>query len=148
MQALSTGQVARYCLVSPETIQNWIHDRGLPAERTAGGQYRVRPHDLRRFMIEHGMSVAELDRALFKEEQPRCWEFFAAAPDHAGQTRECETCVVYRAEALRCYELRHYVDHRHVHCPTDDCAACPYHQRYAAGEPLQAPTNGPTAAVT
>ena len=148
MQALTTGQVAQYCFVSPETIQNWIHDRGLSAQRTAGGQYRVRPDDLRQFMIEHGMSVAELDREFFEETQPTCWEFFAADSDHGGNAKECETCVVYRAEALRCYELRHYVDHQHVHCGEDDCASCPYYERYAANESGQSAADGSGAAVT
>ncbi|PIU94281.1 MAG: hypothetical protein COZ06_27150 [Armatimonadetes bacterium CG_4_10_14_3_um_filter_66_18] len=125
--ALSTGEVAHYCLVSPQTIQNWIQDRGLPAQRTGGGQYRVRAEELRAFMIQCGMSVAELDKDLCGEQRFRCWEFFAPFPEHSLHVAQCESCVVHRCEALRCHELRQHVEHGKVHC-AEECAECAYFQ--------------------
>jgi excisionase family DNA binding protein len=54
---LTTGQAARYCLVSPDTIVKWIKAENLPAQRTIGGQFRIFVNDLRQFMAqrnEHG----------------------------------------------------------------------------------------------
>lgn len=129
LSALTTGQAAEYCLVSPDTIQNWIQSRGLPAQRTAGGQYRVRPEDLRSFMLRHGMSVAELDADLFAERIPRCWEYFAALGSCGTDADACEACIVYRSDALRCFELRHHAEHL-TRCGADGCQACPYYQEY------------------
>lgn len=125
--AVSTGTAARYCLVSPQTIQNWIQSRGLPAQRTGGGQYRIRVEELRTFMIQHGMSVAELDRDLYGSQQLHCWEFFAATPAHSAHADQCQACVVYRCQALRCHELRQHVDHQKIHC-AKACGECEYYQ--------------------
>jgi len=124
---VSTGKAARYCLVSPQTIQNWIQSRGLPAQRTGGGQYRIRIEQLRAFMIRHGMSVAELDRDLYGGQQVHCWEFFASVPGHSVRPEQCAECVVYRCQALRCHELRQHVDHQKVHC-SRPCEECEYFQ--------------------
>ena len=62
--AYTTGQAARFCYVTSDTILNWIHAGSLMAQRTAGGQYRIRREDLIAFMREHGMrtDVLEADR--------------------------------------------------------------------------------------
>ena len=59
--AVSSGQAARYCLVSPDTIVNWIAGGKIPAQRTVGGQFRIRLKDLRVFMLAHGMRTDQLD---------------------------------------------------------------------------------------
>src|SRR3990172_4938117 len=62
--ALTTGEAARHCLVTPDTIANWIASGHLPAQRTRGGQYRIRVEDLRAFMAAHGMRTDLLDEDL------------------------------------------------------------------------------------
>ena len=69
--AYSTGQAARYCFVTSDTILNWIHKGSLQAQRTAGGQYRIRREDLLRFMRVHGMSTELLEREQMGLESPR-----------------------------------------------------------------------------
>ena len=58
---LWTGQVARLCGVTPAAVFKWIRAGALPASRTPGGQYRVRPNDLTHFLKERGALIpAEL----------------------------------------------------------------------------------------
>jgi len=62
---LWTGQVAKFCGVTPAAVFKWIRAGALVASRTPGGQYRVQREDLVRFLKERGSLVpAELaDRA-------------------------------------------------------------------------------------
>ncbi len=125
---LTTGQAARYCLVSPDTIVKWIKVSNLPAQRTIGGQFRIFVDDLRQFMLCNEMSTALLDAEL--DHHPYCWEY------HRGMRREadasgtlCRECPVYRTKALNCFELRAInVDRCWAH---HDCAECKYYQRWA-----------------
>jgi excisionase family DNA binding protein len=43
---LRPSQLARFWELHPKTVVQWIHDGKLPAIRTPGGQWRVRPSDL------------------------------------------------------------------------------------------------------
>ena len=70
--AVTSGQAARYCFVTSDTILNWIKANCLPAQRTMGGQYRILVEDLRHFMSRHGMSAELLDSEM--ETRSYCWE--------------------------------------------------------------------------
>jgi excisionase family DNA binding protein len=105
--ALSSGQAARYCLVSPGTIANWIADGHLSAQRTRGGRFRILVDDLRRFMTAHGMQTAALDNDFAL--RPTCWEFWASldrsrTPGACGL--KCAECPVYRSGARVCHVVR------------------------------------------
>jgi excisionase family DNA binding protein len=56
---LTTGDVARYCQVSPVTVFRWIKDGKLKAYTTPGGHHRVRQSDFRTFLISSGMPIDE-----------------------------------------------------------------------------------------
>jgi excisionase family DNA binding protein len=114
--------------VTPETILNWIRSNRLTAQRTAGGQYRIRLEDLRRFMVENGMNTALLDEE--KDERPYCWEFHCELAAHYGdENREpCESCLVHRSGTLNCWEL-------HGLLPLtarrfSQCTECEYYRRF------------------
>lgn len=130
-RALSTGKVAQYCYVTGDTVQNWIRSGILPAQRTAGGQYRVRIEDLRQFMTEREMSVEELERDTGEGEQEYCWKYFRQHRRHQAKTRKsCDDCVVKRTLTLKCYELRKHVNHRCINCRAE-CTKCAYFQQHA-----------------
>ena len=130
---LSTGKAAKYCLVTADTVKNWIRAGLLPAQRTVGGQYRVRIDDLRLFMLERDMSVRELDEDLGETPLEFCWEYYRRrVRRHAGEPDACDDCVVKRTLALVCYELRKHVDHRRVYCKTE-CPECGYYKKHAQG---------------
>jgi len=54
---LWSGQVAALCGVTVAAVNKWIRSGGLPASRTPGGQYRVRPDELVRFLEARGALV-------------------------------------------------------------------------------------------
>lgn len=128
-QAFSSGQAARLCYVTPETILNWIRTNQLKAQRTAGGQYRIRVDDLRGFMVHNGMDTSQLDRGW--DLRPYCWEFHleqgspteSATPDVCG-----EACLVRRSGTSNCWELHGLLPltaRRFRHCED-----CDYYRRF------------------
>ena len=123
--ALTTSQAAEYCFVSKGTIQNWIKTGQLPAQRTAGGQFRVRVDQLMDFMRENAMSVEALEFDYCLRRMCHCWEYFAKAYDHAPDGRDCDQCVVKQSQAHLCFELRRHVDEKKVPC-TASCDRCEY----------------------
>jgi len=132
--ALSTGQAARYCFVTSETILKWIRTGQLTAQRTPGGQYRIRVRDLRSFLKEHDMSTELLDEETGV--QPYCWEFHCRqGSDEKGSV--CQVCPVYRSGARSCWELHDLLpeDRRRM----ADCAHCEFLHRHGPssdnGEP-------------
>jgi excisionase family DNA binding protein len=121
--ALSTGQAARYCYVTSYTIVNWIHSGKLKAQKTAGGQYRIRLGELREFMRENEMQTDLLDEE--ENVRPYCWEFHCQLGTHLSA---CDDCLVYRSGAERCYELRGEVSLSE--CLFNDCTNCEHYQNW------------------
>jgi excisionase family DNA binding protein len=142
---LTTGQAARLCAVTPDTVLKWIKKGKLAASRTAGGHYRVALPDLHPFLAEFGQkgtdivqsgrsfhpSSAEVGTRESEEEVP-CWEFLA----EDGETREsCRHCVVYRVKATRCFlmaGLETDVGHSKEFCE-GSCEDCAYYKRIQGG---------------
>ena len=54
---LTTGQAAKLCAVTPDTVLKWIKKGRLEATRTAGGHYRVALPDLEPFMAGFGQKA-------------------------------------------------------------------------------------------
>jgi len=123
--AVSTGTAARCCFVTPDTIVNWIKAGKLPAQRTAGGQYRILVSDLREFMEEQGMSTNWLESG--NQSQPLCHDFRVRGvldPEAAV----CASCVVRHLGAFNCFKLmgmRPGEGHRY-----QECENCQYYQRW------------------
>ena len=103
---LSTGQAAKLCSVTPDTVLKWIKKGRLCAVRTAGGHHRIDPRDLDPFVVSPGNYQAPLPATRPVAEPvktppgPRCWEYLSSE----GEIREdCRQCVVYRVRATRCF---------------------------------------------
>jgi excisionase family DNA binding protein len=129
---LTSGQAARYCLVSSDTIANWISAGQLRAQRTAGGQYRIRIEDLRAFMKAHGMRTDLLDSEV--EHSPACWEFWAALSKSTlvdGVSGTCSDCPVYRSRAKVCHEVRPLLPGGTLRAQS--CADCHYLSTFMEG---------------
>jgi excisionase family DNA binding protein len=128
-RAFSTGQAARFCYVTSDTILNWIRSNRLPAQRTAGGQHRIRLDDLRSFMLENGMGTGLLDAE--KDVRPYCWEFHCHVTGrHSTQAAmgPCAECLVRRSGTLNCWELHGLLSatRRRV----DACEDCDYYANW------------------
>lgn len=128
--ALSTGQAAQYCLVTADTIVNWIKRNKLPARRTVGGQYRILVQDLREFMHSQGMVTDLLDHAF--DERKFCWEFRNTPGAEPLMAASCEDCLVRRSQALNCFELRAAMSAQAE--DLDVCIRCRYLCRWRLGE--------------
>jgi excisionase family DNA binding protein len=53
----TTGEVARYCGVTPVTVFNWIQAGKLKSFKTGGGHNRVLPIELRSFLEKNFINV-------------------------------------------------------------------------------------------
>lgn len=131
-QALSTGQAARLCFVTPESILNWIRTKRLMAQRTAGGQYRIRVGDLRTFMLENGMDTAALEQQA--GEPVYCWEFYCREAARYGLLSQevCEQCLVRRAAARHCWELHGLLPLTRRR--SNSCVDCAYYRKNRSPE--------------
>lgn len=54
---LTTGEVARYCHVTPQAVLKWIKAGKLQAYSTPGGQHRIEQRTFVRFLYEYDMPV-------------------------------------------------------------------------------------------
>jgi excisionase family DNA binding protein len=54
---LTTSDVARICQVTAVTVGNWIRSGKLAASRVPGGNYRIDPQDLTRFLKQADIPV-------------------------------------------------------------------------------------------
>ncbi len=120
--AFSTGQAARYCFVTGDTVLNWIKSGSLEAHRTPGGQHRILVSVLYAFLREHGMNTALLEAE--HNVCPMCWEFHCRRQGELG----CQGCLVTRSGAHRCWELRDVL-HPSPARPAR-CTDCDFFKRY------------------
>lgn len=125
---LTTGQAARLCSVTSDTVLKWIKRGALQAVRTAGGHYRVRRQDLEHLMTVGRHRRLSPEMASGARQQLRCWEYFSRG---GAVGEECEACAVYRARAARCFRMAvmgSNIGHARRFCQTS-CEDCVYFQR-------------------
>ena len=58
-KSLSTGDIARYCQVTPATVVNWIKADKLQVYTTPGGQYRMEVNDFVSFLETNKLPIPE-----------------------------------------------------------------------------------------
>jgi len=121
---LTTGQAAKLCSVTPDTILKWIKKDRLHGIRTAGGHYRIDRKDLEPFIVSSGQAERAVRQLPECDPQGlRCWEYLS----HQGAIRDdCRQCVVYRVRAALCFlmagleaDVGHACQFRRNSC--DDC---------------------------
>lgn len=126
---LTTGQAAKLCSVTPDTILKWVKKGWLKGGRTAGGHYRLERGELESFV-----RVSRPPESLppqVSDHQPRslrCWEYLS---DRGTVKQDCEKCVVYRVRAARCFlmaGLEPDVGHARRFCKSS-CEECVYYRR-------------------
>jgi excisionase family DNA binding protein len=130
-QFLTTGEAARLCSVTPNTILRWVHAGRLKAATTSGGHHRISRSELVRFTA---LDKAP-DSAVHAEKNYQyCWEFHGKD----GVLPEgCLTCIVYRSRSGRCYQLAKMttkLGHSHLHC-TETCEECEYYREMQEKRP-------------
>jgi len=130
---ITTGKASKMLAVTPDTVLKWIKQKKLPALRTAGGHYRIAEESLHPFMAREEFS---LPRKLPPETNLQyCWEFFS---ENETTRQGCHECLVYRAHALKCFELIHVprsLGFKGKGCP-ESCERCAYFH-YHMGRPFK-----------
>lgn len=126
---LTTGQAAKLCSVTPDTILKWIRKGRLEAARTAGGHFRIERRHLEPLITARTATYPSGQR--FSEchaPDLRCWEYLG---ERGAVTEDCKQCVVYRVRARRCFMmagLEPDVGHAKRFCQ-NSCQDCVYYRR-------------------
>jgi len=127
-ELLTTGQAARLCAVTPDTVLKWIRSGRLQATRTAGGHHRIAREDLEWAL--RGRSSTSRRRWVPPPDADRsfsyCWEYNGKGDLLEG----CRECAVFKMRALRCYEVVEHakqVGHSMVFCE-GSCMECDYYR--------------------
>jgi excisionase family DNA binding protein len=96
---LTTGEAAKLCSVTPDTVLKWVRAGKVSAQKTPGGHNRIPVSALTTLNTRSPLSR---EQRLGDPPYQFCWEFHTAAgmiPDG------CQKCVVYRSRSRRCYEM-------------------------------------------
>ncbi len=122
----TTSEAAKLLSVSPDTVLKWVRAGKIPSYRTPGGHCRISGEVVAGLLSGKGTG-AQLIKS--KAEAPGysyCWQFYSG-PD--GIRDECRSCVAYRSQARRCYEMREIPEefgHLKLFCETS-CDACEFY---------------------
>lgn len=123
---ISTGEAAKLCSVTADTVLKWIKRGRLRAQQTVGGHYRIDREDLKRFKLT---STSPRERRPAYERQFRyCWEYNS---EDGRPLPGCLACAVYSTRAQRCYEVIKLAaenGHQKLFC-TGSCETCDYYKR-------------------
>ncbi len=127
---LTTGQAAKICSVTPDTVLKWIRSGRLLATRTPGGHHRVSFDKLIEVLDSDSGVFLENERVEIKPKAKShpfkyCWEF----NNKGGGLNGCEECIVYTMRAKRCYEVverAKEIGHNKLFCK-QTCQECNYY---------------------
>jgi excisionase family DNA binding protein len=123
---LTTGQAARICSVTPDTVLKWIRSGRLRAQRTAGGHHRILLEDLEQALGGAAPEPTLADTPVEQRQFSYCWEYNGNGDLLEG----CRECAVFKMRALRCYEVVEHakeVGHKMVFCQ-GSCLDCDYYR--------------------
>jgi len=126
---LTTGQAAKLCSVTPDTVLKWIRKGRLEARRTAGGHFRIERRHLQTLLGPPPVAeTGDQPAAGCSSAGLRCWEYLS---DRGAVREECRACTVYQVGATRCFlvaGMRSDVGHaRRFHGTS--CESCVYYRR-------------------
>jgi excisionase family DNA binding protein len=125
---LTTGQAAKLCSVTPDTVLKWIKKGRISARRTAGGHYRIERRVIDPLIVSpHPAECPSWEIAESDPEGLHCWEYLS---DRGTVRDQCRQCVVYRVRAARCFLMAGLdvdVGHAREFCQ-GTCDECVYYR--------------------
>ena len=125
---LTTGQAAKLCSVTPDTILKWLKKGRITGVRTAGGHYRINRQELEPFVASSRTECPSRQLAEPDPEELHCWEYLS---DRGVVHDECRQCIVYRVRAGRCFlvaGMQPELGHALQFCQ-GSCEDCAYYRR-------------------
>jgi excisionase family DNA binding protein len=125
----TTSQAAKLLSVSADTVLKWVRAGKIPSYRTPGGHSRIPAEAVAALLPEVpgvvSPSTAEVTKA--EHSSRYCWDFYAGSE---GMCQECRSCVAYKSQARRCYEMRAIPEefgHLKLFCQSS-CEECEFYQ--------------------
>jgi excisionase family DNA binding protein len=117
---LTFKEAEKYLKIPRSTLYKLLQEGRVPA-RKVGRHWRFVKKELDEWLkASEGGKAPGLIR-------PYCWHFWKK---QEGEIKhKCTRCIVYRAKALDCFQLRDEVDYQEVKCQ-DDCRECAYYIKY------------------
>ena len=92
---ISTGQAAKLCAVTPDTILKWIKKNRIEAVKTAGGHYRISREVIKPYVVKT-QYTGEIKNHVINY----CWEYHSK-DDHMNES--CRDCIIFVSKAEKCY---------------------------------------------
>ena len=117
---VSTGQAAKLCSVTPDTILKWIKNNKIEAVQTAGGHYRIIREKLKPYMVVSLEHIKENPLQI-----NYCWQYHS---DKDDVNEGCRECMIFKSKAEKCYlvaGLGENAGHSQTFCTTS-CYECDY----------------------
>jgi len=124
---LTTGQAARLCSVTRDTVLKWIRAGQIPAQRTPGGHHRIDRRDLDRAVRRSTEAPDHRNPLAAHFSFQYCWEYLG----RGDLPEQCSRCMVYLSRAQRCYELARIgseVESTAAFCQ-NSCGDCEYFRK-------------------
>lgn len=121
-ERVTTGQAAKLCSVTPDTILKWIKNKRIKAVKTAGGHYRIAMEKLKPFMVDSLEPNPVEEKPL---QINYCWEYHAK---EEAVNENCRECMIFKSKAEKCYllfGLGKQAGHSQTFCTTS-CYECEY----------------------
>lgn len=125
---LTTGQAAKLCDVTADTILKWIRKGQLQGARTAGGHFRINLRDLEPHIPPGRLDTSSTATLPCSPQKMRCWEYLS---DNGVIRESCKKCVVYRVGAAGCFlmaRMEAEIGHSKRFCE-NTCQDCIYYRR-------------------
>ncbi|MFH1726503.1 MAG: helix-turn-helix domain-containing protein [Elusimicrobiota bacterium] len=126
---LSTGQAAKLCSVTRDTVLKWIKLGKIEAVQTPGGHYRIKRESLAPYISIQGAVQKPTTGA---KPVTFCWEYHSGGGDIG---HDCRKCMVFQARAQKCFLMAGLGEkggHAGVHCK-DNCYDCEYFHLISGG---------------
>jgi len=98
---LTTFQAADMLSVSPDAVLKWIKSGKIIAYKTPGGHYRIEKKEIDT-IIKKTDAPPLSETGTTTKRFPYCWEYNGQKNCNEN---DCENCLVYKARALKCYEM-------------------------------------------
>jgi excisionase family DNA binding protein len=119
-EVLTFKEAEVYLKIPRSTLYKLLQEGRVPA-RKVGRHWRFVKSEL-----DSWLKASEGGR-IFSGARQFCWQYMKTGP--GGEKHDCLKCIVYRAKALECYELRSESGHKSVFCK-DDCRKCEYYLKF------------------
>ena len=117
---LTFKEAEKYLKIPRSTLYKLLQEGRVPA-RKVGRHWRFVKAELEDWLkTSEGGKAPGLMR-------PYCWQYWKK--QEGVKTHLCMQCIVYRAKALDCFQLRTEATHQSVMCE-DDCRDCSYYIKY------------------